>query len=77
MNKIQRNKQIEELKNNITNICLCYNKLNLKSAVDNRNSDDIFVYKNQKNSDNLFLLSIRNNALEIFDKCNELLKDIN
>lgn len=72
---IQRNKEIEELKNIITNIFICYNNLTSKNAIENRNTDDIIEYKKQANIDNAFLLSIRNNALEIFDKCNLLLKE--
>lgn len=77
MTKYQINKQIENLKNSITNIFLCYNKLTTKEAIENRNSEDIIKYKDQKNTDDLYILSIRNNALEIFDKCNELLKETN
>jgi len=72
---VKRNHEIEELKNIITNIFICYNNLTSKTAVENRSTDDIIEYKKQVNIDNTFLVSIRNNALEIFDKCNLLLKE--
>lgn len=72
-NKIQRNKDINELKNTITNLFICYNKLISKDSINNRESDDELIYKKQKNLDNLYILSLRNNALDIFDKCNKLL----
>ena len=68
-----RNKEINDLKNLITNIFICYNNLTSKESTNNRESDDILVYKKQKEKDNLYILSIRNNSLAIFDKCNELL----
>jgi len=71
--KIQRNKEINDLKNTITNLFISYNKLISKEAIDNRENDDELVYKKQKNTDNIFILSLRNNALDIFDKCNRLL----
>jgi len=74
--KAQRNYEINELKNIITNIFICYNNLTSKTAIENRNTDDIIEYKKQVNKDNVFLTTIRNNALEIFDKCNLLLKEI-
>lgn len=75
MINVKRNQEIDELKNIITNIFICYNNLTSKEAVENRNTDDIIQYKEQLNNDNLILLSIRNNALVIFDKCNSLLKE--
>jgi len=71
--KIQRNKDINDLKNTITNLFICYNNLISKDATNNRDSDDELIYKKQKKSDNLYILSLRNNALDIFDKCNKLL----
>ena len=73
--KINRNREIAELKNTITNLFICYNNLIKKDADDKRNSDDELIYKQQKNLDNMYILSLRNNALAIFDKCNELLKE--
>jgi len=70
-----RNNEINELKNIITNIFICYNNLTTKEAVENRQSEDIIKYKKQLNNDDLYLLSIRNNALVVFDKCNQLLKE--
>ena len=70
-----RNNEINELKNIITNIFICYNNLTTKEAVKNRQSEDIIKYKKQLNNDDLYLLSIRNNALVVFDKCNQLLKE--
>ena len=70
----QRNKEIDDLKNIITNIFICYNNLTSTEATEIRQTDDIIAYKKQANIDNTFLLSIRNNALLVFDKCNELLK---
>ena len=75
MINVKRNQEIDELKNIITNIFICYNNLTSKEAVENRNTDDIIQYKEQLNTDNSILLSIRNNALVIFDKCNSLLKE--
>lgn len=71
--KAQRNKEISELKNSITNLFICYNNLISKDSTNNRESDDELIYKKQKTSDNLYILSLRNNALEIFDRCNKLL----
>lgn len=71
--KIQRNKEINELKNSITNLFICYNNLISKDAINNRESEDELIYKKQKNSDNVYIVSLRNNALEIFDRCNKLL----
>jgi len=75
MINVNRNHEIEELKNIITNIFICYNNLTSKKAIENRNTDDIIQYKEQLNTDNSILLSIRNNALVVFDKCNSLLKE--
>jgi hypothetical protein len=75
MINIKRNQEIEELKDIITNIFICYNNLTSKKAIENRNTDDIIQYKEQLNTDNSILLSIRNNALVVFDKCNSLLKE--
>lgn len=75
MINVKRNHEIEELKNIITNIFICYNNLTSKKAIENRNTDDIIQYKEQLNTDNSILLSIRNNALVVFDKCNSLLKE--
>jgi len=75
MINVKRNQEIEELKNIITNIFICYNNLTSKKAIENRNTDDIIQYKEQLNTDNSILLSIRNNALVVFDKCNSLLKE--
>ena len=74
MINVKRNQEIEELKNIITNIFICYNNLTSKKAIENRNTDDIIQYKEQLNTDNSIILSIRNNALVVFDKCNSLLK---
>jgi len=71
--KIQRNKEINELKNSITNLFICYNNLISKDAINNRESEDELIYKKQKNSDNVYIVSLRNNALDIFDRCNKLL----
>jgi len=71
----KRNKEIDELKNIITNIFICYNNLTTKEAAENRMSEDINVYKNQLNNDDVYLMSVRNNALAVFDKCNQLLKE--
>ena len=71
----KRNKEIDELKNIITNIFICYNNITTKEAAENRMSEDINIYKNQLNSDDVYLMSIRNNALAVFDKCNPLLKE--
>lgn len=72
---LNRNKEIDSLKNIITNIFICYNKLTTKEAAENRISEDLNTYKNQLNADDVSLLSIRNNALIVFDKCNQLLKE--
>lgn len=71
----KRNKEIDELKNIITNIFICYNNLTTKEAAENRMSEDINIYKNQLNTDDVYLMSVRNNALVVFDKCNQLLKE--
>ena len=72
----RHNKEIDELKNIITNIFICYNNLTSKEASENRISEDLNIYKKQLNADNVYLMSIRNNALTVFDKCNQLLKEI-
>ena len=74
MRNIEREQKINELNQFITNIFICYNNITSKEAKTNRNTEDIIQYKNQLNNDNKYILSIRNNALSIFDKCNELLK---
>ena len=71
----KRNKEIDELKNIITNIFICYNNLTTKEASENRMSEDLNIYKKQLNDDDVYLISIRNNALTVFDKCNQLLKE--
>jgi len=69
--------ELEELKNNLTNMYVAFNNLNNKSAIDNRNSDNILDVKSQFNMDRTFINSLRNNALSIFDKCNQLLLNTN
>ena len=69
--------ELEELKNNLTNMYVAFNNLNNKSAIDNRNSDNILDVKSQFNMDRTFINSLRNNALSIFDKCNQLLLNNN
>jgi hypothetical protein len=71
--KIDRNSEINDLKNIITNIFICYNNLMSKEACANRETDDIVKKNEQQNIDNNYILSMRNNALIVFDKCNNLL----
>lgn len=65
------NKEIELLKEKITNICLSFNNLIREDNKTRRNSKDPKVYKEQKQYDSIQFNSIRNNALEIFDECNK------
>jgi hypothetical protein len=44
-----------------------------KEACANRETDDIVKKNEQQNIDNNYILSMRNNALIVFDKCNNLL----
>ena len=52
--------ELEELKNNLTNMYVAFNNLNNKSAIDNRNSDNILDVKSQFNMDRTFINSLRN-----------------
>ena len=52
---------------------IAFNNINSEKAKTNRDSDIYEDNKEQLRSDKIFLNSLRNNALSIFDKCNQLL----
>jgi len=66
-------REIAELKDKITAICILFKNLNAKEYRDNRDSLDEKVRKAQDNVDYKHLNSLRNNALAVFDKCNEMM----
>lgn len=51
--------EVEQFKEYVTNIFIIYNQLNKEDR--------------DKNADYIYLNSLRNNALSIFDKCNKLM----
>lgn len=65
--------QLESMKNDLTNMYVAFNNLNSDNAKANRSSDNLVMVKGQFNADKIFINSLRNNALEIFDLCNRLL----
>ena len=65
--------ELESLKTNLTNMYIAFNNLVGQEAITHRNSDNINEVKNQFMSDKIFINSLRNNALQIFDNCNRLL----
>jgi len=65
--------ELESLKTNLTNMYIAFNNLVGQEATTHRNSDNINDVKNQFMSDKIFINSLRNNALQIFDDCNRLL----
>jgi len=67
------NSIIENMKENITNMFICYNNLSSKNAKENRESIELDIYKNQLSNDQIYLISLRNNALKIFDTCNSMI----
>lgn len=67
------NSYIENMKENITNMFICYNNLSSQKAKENRESIELDIYKNQLSNDQIYLISLRNNALKIFDTCNSLI----
>ena len=71
--------ELEVIKNSLTNMYITFNNINNDNAKANRISDNIIDNKNQFVTDRVFINSLRNNALEIFDECNKLLMqtDIN
>lgn len=68
---------LEEIKNNLTNMYIAFNNLNSENAVNNRDSDLQEDILKQISADKVFLNALRNNALNIFDKCNRLMMTTN
>lgn len=64
---------LEQMKNYLTNMYIAFNNLNSENANTNRDSDLQDDILKQLNTDKIFLNSLRNNALSIFDKCNRLM----
>lgn len=65
--------ELDSIKNDLTNMYIAYNNLINKEVIENRESDNIIDVKNQFMNDKLFINSLRNNALQVFDICNKLL----
>jgi len=66
---------IEQLKSNLLNLTILFNNISNKDAKENRILEKNNIkYKNQIMKDTEDIIEFRNNALKIFDKCNELLQ---
>ena len=66
---------IEILKNNVLNLTIIFNNLSSKSAKENRLLEKNKIEnKNQNIKDINDIIELRNNALKIFDKCNDILQ---
>ena len=66
---------IENLKSLLLNLTIIFNNISNKTAKENRLLEKNNIeYKNQYSKDINDIIELRNNALKIFDKCNELLQ---
>lgn len=65
--------ELNSFKNNLTNMYVIFNNLNNESSKNNRISENIEDIRNQFINDKVMFNSLRTNALEIFDRCNQLL----
>lgn len=63
------NKDILRFKDILTNMIVTYNNLAKEEAINKRNENN----PEQIKSDKIALLNMRNCALSIFDKCNEII----
>ena len=68
--------EIEKLRNSLMNLSIAFNNIVSKKSLENRISENQQTKNDQNFIDRTNIFNIRNNALEIFDKCNNILTQI-